>query len=64
MDRNTYSLSYDRDHVQAQQTISAFCGYAMDIAKNNYISQEDMIFFIMGLYNQPLNTDNVKNILF
>jgi hypothetical protein len=60
----TYSLSYNKTHIKSQQTITAFCGYAMDIAVNNYISQEDMIFYIMGLYNKPLNIEQVKIIFF
>lgn len=60
MNTNTYSLSYDKNHQAAQQTLSAFCGYAMDVIVNNYISQEDMLIYIMGLYNKPLNMDKVK----
>ena len=57
---DTYSLSYDKKHIKSQQTITAFCGYAMDIAVNNYINQENMIFYIMSLYQNPLNIEQVK----
>jgi hypothetical protein len=60
MNRNTYSLSYDKNHSTVQQTISTCCESLIDIIENNYISQEDMLIYIMGLYNKPLNIEKVK----
>jgi len=58
MNTNTFSLSSDKNHLTVQQTISACCESLIEVIENNYISQENMLIFIIGLYNNQTNNKN------